>query len=189
MAKCKRFEPCRPVQANNIHNRAIYLLIKPSLRNWKVCLPTTWKDGSLKTQHLKLWMELLKVDPLSFSNCYTLGDDEPYTLFPTIHFSCYLNDFMFVSAKTTPNRNPIFRHMCVFKVCPIITHWGWVMHICISKLTIIGSDNDLSPGWHQSMFWSNAGILFILIEILIFSLKEIYFNMSPGNMTAILLRP
>ena len=27
-----------------------------------------------------------------------------------------------------------------------LTHWGWVMHICISKLILIGSDNGLSPG-------------------------------------------
>ena len=27
-----------------------------------------------------------------------------------------------------------------------LTHWGWVTNICISKLTIIGLDNGLSPG-------------------------------------------
>ena len=27
-----------------------------------------------------------------------------------------------------------------------LTHWGRVTHICVGKLTIIGSDNDLSPG-------------------------------------------
>ena len=27
-----------------------------------------------------------------------------------------------------------------------LTHWGRVTHICVSKLTIIGSDNGLSPG-------------------------------------------
>ena len=30
------------------------------------------------------------------------------------------------------------------------THWGRVTHICVSKLIIIGSDNDLSPGRHQA---------------------------------------
>ena len=33
------------------------------------------------------------------------------------------------------------------------------MHICISKLTIIGSDNGLFPGWWQAIIWTNAGIL------------------------------
>ena len=61
-----------------------------------------------------------------------------------------------------------------------LTHWGWVMHICVSKLIIIGSDNGLSPGWRQAIIWNNARILLIgppgtnfnkiLIEILI----EIY---------------
>ena len=32
-----------------------------------------------------------------------------------------------------------------------LTHWGQVMHICIGKLTIIGSDNGLSPGQHQAI--------------------------------------
>ena len=32
---------------------------------------------------------------------------------------------------------------------------------CISKLTIIGLDNGLSPGRHQSIIWTNAGVLLI----------------------------
>ena len=35
------------------------------------------------------------------------------------------------------------------------------MHICISKLTIIGSDTVLSLGRHQTMIWSDAEILLI----------------------------
>ena len=31
----------------------------------------------------------------------------------------------------------------------ILTHWDQETHICASKLTIIGSDNGLSPGRHQ----------------------------------------
>ena len=34
-------------------------------------------------------------------------------------------------------------------------------HICVSKLTIIGSDNGLSPGRHQAIIWTNAGIMLI----------------------------
>ena len=33
------------------------------------------------------------------------------------------------------------------------------MQICISKLTIIGSDNGLSPGRHQAIIWTKAGML------------------------------
>ena len=30
-----------------------------------------------------------------------------------------------------------------------LTHWGRVTYICFGKLTIIGSDNGLVPGWNQ----------------------------------------
>ena len=46
-----------------------------------------------------------------------------------------------------------------------LTHWGWMMHICVSKQTIIGSDNGLSP------VWSNDGIL--LIGTLVTNFNEI----------------
>ena len=42
-----------------------------------------------------------------------------------------------------------------------LTHCGRVTHICVSKLTIIGSDNGLSPGRRQAIIWTNAGILLI----------------------------
>ena len=72
-----------------------------------------------------------------------------------------------------------------------LTHWGRVMHICVSKLTIIGSDNGLSPGRWQAITWTNAGILLtgtlgtnfneILIKIYQFSFKKIHFKMSSGK--------
>ena len=73
------------------------------------------------------------------------------------------------------------------------------MHICVSKLTIIGSDNGLSPGRRQPIIWTNAGILLIrpletnfsdiLIKIHIFSFKKIHLKMSSGRMASILSRP
>ena len=36
-----------------------------------------------------------------------------------------------------------------------LTHWGRVTHICIGKLTIIGSDNGLSPGRRQAIDYLN----------------------------------
>ena len=32
----------------------------------------------------------------------------------------------------------------------LLTLSGWVMHVCLSKLNIIGSDNGLWPGRRQS---------------------------------------
>ena len=73
----------------------------------------------------------------------------------------------------------------------VLTHWGWVTHICVVKLTIIGSDNGLSPRRRQAIIWTNAGILLIgplgtnfseiLIEIQTFSLKKIRLKMSPAK--------
>ena len=72
-----------------------------------------------------------------------------------------------------------------------LTHWGRVMHICIGNLTIIGSDNGLSPGRRQVIIWTNAGILSIgplgtkfseiLIEILTFSFKKMCLKVSSAK--------
>ena len=61
-------------------------------------------------------------------------------------------------------------------------------HICVGKLTIIGSDNGLSPGRRQAIIWTNAGILLIeplgtkfneiLIRIQIFSFTKMLLKMS-----------
>ena len=42
-----------------------------------------------------------------------------------------------------------------------LTHRARVTHICVSKLTIIGSDSGLSPGRRQAIIWTNAWILLI----------------------------
>ena len=43
----------------------------------------------------------------------------------------------------------------------VLTHWGQMTHMCVGKLTNIGSDNGLSPGQRQAIIWTNAGILLI----------------------------
>ena len=70
------------------------------------------------------------------------------------------------------------------------------MHICISKLTIIGSDNGLSPGRREAIIWINAGILLIgpnfseiLISIQTFSFKKNAFENVICEMASILSRP
>ena len=74
---------------------------------------------------------------------------------------------------------------------PALNHWGRVTHICVSKLTTIGSDNGLSPGRRQAIIWSNAGILLnwtlrtnfseILSEIDTFSFKQMRLKISSGK--------
>ena len=75
--------------------------------------------------------------------------------------------------------------------------WGRVTHICVSKLTIIGSDKGLSPGRRQAIIWTNDGILLIgaletnfseiLIEIQTFSFWKKSFESVVCEMAAICL--
>ena len=62
---------------------------------------------------------------------------------------------------------------------------------CFGNLTIIGSDNDLSPGRRQAIIWTNAGILLIwplginfseiLIEIIAFSFNKMCLKVSSAK--------
>ena len=79
----------------------------------------------------------------------------------------------------------------IFGLAILLTHWGRVTHICVGKLTIIGSDNGLSPGRRQAIIWTNAGILLIgplgtnfseiLIAIQTFSFKKMYLKMASAK--------
>ena len=72
-----------------------------------------------------------------------------------------------------------------------ITHWGRVTHICVGNLTIIVSDNGLSPDRRQAIIWTNAGILLIgtlgtnfgefFIEIRTFSFKKMGLKVSSAK--------
>ena len=72
-----------------------------------------------------------------------------------------------------------------------LTYWGRVTHICVSKITIIGSDNGLSPDRRQAIIWTNAGLLLIgplginfsetLVEILNFSVKKMRLKVSSAK--------
>ena len=64
-------------------------------------------------------------------------------------------------------------------------------HICVSKLTNIGSDNGLSPKRRQAIIWTNAWILLIrllgtnfneiLIGIQTFSFRKMHLKMSSAK--------
>ena len=92
-------------------------------------------------------------------------------------FYLWLSKF---SANENTLYNNVFSHW--------LTHWGRVTHICVSKLTIIGSDNGLSPDRRQAIIWSNVVILLIgplgtnfseiLIKILTFSFKKMRLKVS-----------
>ena len=73
----------------------------------------------------------------------------------------------------------------------LLTHWGLVTQICISKRTIIGTDNGLSPSLRQAIIWTNAGILLIWTlgtnfieissEIHAFSFKKMHLKKSSAK--------
>ena len=85
----------------------------------------------------------------------------------------------------------LFKWRYVWSSDKMLTHWGRVTHICVSELTIIGSDNGLSPGRRQAIIWNNAGLLLIeplrtnfseiSIGIQTFSFKKMHLNMSSAK--------
>ena len=102
--------------------------------------------------------------------------------------SCYnnwINEISFAASNET------FKQSLDCKPKKKLTHWGRVTHICVGKLTIIGSDNGLMPERRQAIIWTNAGILIIgplgtnfseiLSEIHTFSLKKMLLKMSSAK--------
>ena len=68
--------------------------------------------------------------------------------------------------------------------------WGRMTHISVSKITIIGSENALSPDRRQAIIGANAGILLgrlgtnfseVLIEIQTVSFTKMHLNISSKN--------
>ena len=76
-------------------------------------------------------------------------------------------------------------------IMSMLTHYGRVTHIYVGKLTIIGSNNGLSPGRRQAIIWTNAAILLIrplgtnfseiLITIYTFSFEKMHLKMGNGG--------
>ena len=83
---------------------------------------------------------------------------------------------------------PSRQHVCHEGPVSSLTHWGRETHICVGKLTIIASNNGLSPGRRQAIIWTNPGILSIgplgtnfneiSIGIRTFSFKKMHFKMA-----------
>ena len=94
-----------------------------------------------------------------------------------------------ITAWHRPGNKPLSEPTMVSSVTR--THWGRVTHICVGNLTIIGSDNGLSPGRHQAIIRTIAGILLIRTlgtnfseiwnEIHSFSSKKMHLKMLYGK--------
>ena len=106
------------------------------------------------------------------------GDDVsfPHIGIPIINLRWSSDSLRFIMGIAIPVRRP---------------HWGRVTHICVGKLTIIGSDNVLSSGRRQAIIWTNAEILVIgplgtnfseiLIAIEAFSFKKMHLKISSAK--------
>ena len=103
--------------------------------------------------------------------CDLRSDAHNYSLRKNINIPVYMDKIY--------HENIVKGMACLCWFIDRLTHWGRVTHICVSDLTIIGSDNGLSPGRRQAIIWTNVWILLIgplgtnfseiLIEILVFS--------------------
>ena len=81
-------------------------------------------------------------------------------------------------------RGPWLPIMCF----PCLSQWGWVTHICVCKMIIIGPYNGMWPGRCQASIWTHTGILLIgslginfseiLIDINKFSIKKMHLKIS-----------
>ena len=84
----------------------------------------------------------------------------------------------------------------------LLTHWGQVILLCVSKLGYHCSDDSLSPVWHQVIIWTNAAIFSIrplriyfseiLFEIQKFSFKvfkEMHFKILSAKWCPLLPWP
>ena len=153
---------------------------------------------------VQLWSITLKIPPLVKCVTYEISIINQHWHFICIAFDnvisiihCRPNSsFQFVPlAYLRLHRNGKEVHFTVLvghlEQFLVLTHWGRVTHICVSKLTTTGSDNGLSPGRRQAIIWTNAWILLtgplgtnsseILIEIHTFSLKKMPLQWSSGK--------
>ena len=130
-----------------------------------------------------------RLEPVKFrdsSNVLSIGLDVGASLPSSSHERNY---FIHISIMMHISTSPI--HALYENVTSALTHWGRVTHIYVSILTIIGSDNGLSPGWRQAIIWTNVGILLIgplgtnfseiWIKIYTFSFRKMYLKMSSGK--------
>ena len=112
-----------------------------------------------------------------------------HDLLSTGSIATKFNHFFFQNTITFIQGNSL-KNIVSKMITISLTHWAQVTNISDGKLTIIGSDNGLSPDQRQAIIWTNAGILSIgplgtnsseiLITIQTFSFKKMHLNMSSG---------
>ena len=99
--------------------------------------------------------------------------------------------YYFHQSRSVWSRNPIrYIKSHLVRNDFVLNHWDRVTHICVNKLTIIGSNNGLSPGQCHAIIRTSAGILFMgllwtnfneMFSVYIFSFKKMYLKLSSWN--------
>ena len=139
---------------------------------------------------LSTWWLLMTWCPLRGGRCWPVVDS-PRSVHKMV-FYFIMSPWLFCHIiKTTPKSHFHISGLFGVESLSQLTHWGRVTHICVSNLTIIGSDNGLSSGRCQAIIWTNAGILLIgplgtnfseiLIEIQTFSYTKMHLKMSSAK--------
>ena len=79
------------------------------------------------------------------NNTAAVSWPDPYDI--TKHIFCHQVSFVNFNLKLIRGKKmeQNFQHTVDRVSLSTLIHWGWVMHICVSKLTIIVSDIGLSP--------------------------------------------
>ena len=160
--------------------------------------PQRWLHNCLSILHMCGWVSVCNVNFWNFTKYFTSNVQSTGCQNRCRWYFCAYH-------KTTrPMKKKLLTDKKKIKPLPLascqsdvfnhrvwLTHWGWVTHICIGQLTIIGSDNGLSPGRRQAIIWTNDGILLIgpsgtnfseiLIGIQTFSFKKMHLKITSAK--------
>ena len=155
--------------------------------NW----PSSWPHSTNMYSHARSWKFVL-VGTI-FISINTKISELCQTHFPNDSSYDFISVVWFATAAWTIiiGLSELGHYHYISKIGCELTHWGRVTQICVSKQTIIGSDDGLSPGRRQAIIWTNAGILLIgtlgtnfseiFIEIRMFSFKKMGLKVSSAK--------
>ena len=164
---CAKFQKERTVYVDVFTDELDFIRFETSI----------WNHGSNLKMSLKcLFPRILLVKVLSYNSlCRFINWKHSVRSFhqhldqQLVVYDTSLKEIIFVTSWRkygTVNRVCVPVNV-VWLISPIACFLGWDAlnslrpsdAICVSTLTIIGSDNGLSPGRHQAIIWTNAGML------------------------------
>ena len=137
---------CRSVEYNDLGHIWILYLYNLGTKSIIENL-TTLPDSKVHWANMgPSWAPCWPNEPCYLDACLTMSCDTAIGL-PRVYHTRIVKEISRAHKFEIPLLNKMVR--------------GRVTHICVSKLTICGSDNGLSPGRRQAIIWTNAGTLWI----------------------------